>query len=75
MTCEIPDKFRHSQWHWMRHAGDQKWFVAEARNGKLWSGPQNLGAVAAYNYGWRYIKPAEPPTADECNPPVKRRRT
>jgi hypothetical protein len=58
------------QWHWARHEGDNKWFVFEARDGRLWNGPGHMSAEYACAVGWRYFAPAYPP-GEIPQPPKK----
>ena len=61
-TIHPPAKHADQQWHWTRHEGDDKWFVFEAKDGRMWNGPGHMGADYAYAVGWRYVGPAMPPT-------------
>ncbi len=61
-TCDPPAKHSNRQWHWLRHSGDCRWYVAECRNGRLWNGPGSLNSREIYKQGWRYVGPASPPT-------------
>ena len=56
-----PREHADKQWHWARHEGDDKWFVFEARDGRMWNGPGHMSADYAYAVGWRYFAPAYPP--------------
>lgn len=70
-TCDPPVWYQHIQWHWLWHAAEQRWFVAEVRCGEIWSGPGHLNGAIAYERGWRYIAPADPPSTDHLGRDAK----
>lgn len=64
-TCEPPEAHRHHEWHWLRLPGMNRWYCAQAKNGRLWTGPGNKSAREAWLQGWRYVGPALPPEDPE----------
>lgn len=65
-----PPEHADKQWHWARHERDDKWFVFEARDGRMWNGPGHMSSDYAYAVGWRYFAPAYPP-GEIPRPPKK----